>query len=191
MKKVVKNRMLSNDVMNARVGVAFEKYVKRFLSDWKKKESFRPECYGDDTSDDESGDQFVQNQIEFIGRYLGFLLLAGPHMENLNRIRAFLDMQRGVKDKDSIEICFMNGQPYEGYVYVYSLNDIDLADAYSITHYDTLLIKREDNQKWTKPLIKQMVEEVRSDLEYDGDKVPLSYHLFKDTLVIECDFSNY
>lgn len=191
MKKAVKNRMLSDATMKSRVNAAYEKYVKRFLSEWKKKESYRPDCYGDDTGDDELGEQFVQDQIKFIGQYLGFMLLAGPHQENLNRIQYFLDMQGAIKRQDNIEIRFMNGDPHEVYVYVNFLNDIDLADVYQITFYNDLFVTREGGKKWTKRIEKEFVEEVRSDLEFDGDKVPLSYGIMGKELAISCDFSNY
>jgi len=191
MNKPVKNRMLKPEVMRKMVNAAYSKYIKRFRSDWKKKECFRPECYGDDTSDDESGEQFVEDQIAFIGQYLGYMLLAGPHQQNLDRIRAFLDLQGGIMGQDKMEVCFMNGEPYEVYVYVHTLDDIDLADVHLATGYDTLLIKEAVEWGWTKPRLKQCVEEVREDLEYAGDKVPLKHHMFEDTLVVQCDFSNY
>lgn len=191
MKKIVKNKMLSDTTMKSRVNAAYEKYVKRFLSEWKKEDSYRPDCYGDDTCDDESGEQFVQDQIKFICQYLGFMLLAGPHQENLNRIQYFLDMQGAIKSQDKIEIRFLSGDPHEVYVYVDSLNDIDLADVYQITFYNCLLITREGGKKWTKRIVKEFVEEVRSDLEYDGDEVSLSYEIMDKTLAISCDFSNY
>jgi len=146
MKKAVKNKMLSDATMKSRVNAAYEKYVKRFLSEWKKKDSYRPDCY-DDTGDDESGEQFVEDQIKFIGQYLGFMLLAGPHQENLNRIQYFLYMQGAIKSEDDIEIRFLYGDPHEVYVYVNFLNDIDLADVYQITFYNSLLITREGGGK--------------------------------------------
>lgn len=191
MKKTVKNRMMSEATMRSRVDAAYVKYIKRFRSEWKKKGSYLPDCYGDDTGDDESGEQFVEDQIKFIGQYLGYMLLAGPHQENLNRIEYFLDMQGAIKSEENIEIRFMYGDPHEVYVYVNFLNDIDLADVYLITFYNYLYITREGEKKWTKGIAKKFVEEVRSDLEFDGDKVPLNYDIMGKELMIHCDFSDY
>lgn len=191
MKKAVKNRMMSEATMRSKVYAAYEEYIKRFRSEWKKEGSYFPDCYGDDTGDDESGEQFVEDQIKFIGQYLGYMLLAGPHQENLNRIEYFLDMQGAIKSEENTEIRFMYGDPHEVYVYVNFLNDIDLADVYLITFYNDLFITREGEKKWTKRLADKFVEEVRSDLEFDGDKVPLSYGIMGKELMISCDFSDY
>lgn len=191
MEKAVKNKMLSDATMKSRVNAAHEKYVKRFHSEWKKEDSYRPGCYGDDTGEDELGEQFVEYQIKFIGQYLGFMLLAGPHQENLNRIQYFLNMQGAIKSEENIEIRFMNGDPHEVYVYVNSLNDIDLADVYQIIFYNDLFVTREGGKKWTKRIAKDFVEEVLSDLEFDGDEVPLSYGILGKELAISCDFSDY
>jgi len=39
--------------------------------------------------------------------------------------------------------------------------------------------------------VKKFVEEVQSDLEFDGDEVPIGYEIMEKTLAITCDFSNY
>jgi len=186
MQKPRKSKMLSEKAMHSGVNAAYGKYVKRFLSECKKEASYHPECHGDEEGD-EFGEAFVNDQIEFIRQYLGFLLLAGPHEETLGRIKYFLNLQGMLKDEDEIELRFVGGEPDGVYVYVSCLNDIDLDDVHSITGFHTLLSYREGGKKWTKRTAKSFIEEVRSDLEYDGDEVKLKYTLYENLMDITCE----
>ncbi len=97
-KKAELDKMFSKPVMTARVWAAYRKYVRRFLSEWTRDDSYIPIAF--DWKNRSEAEKFMVGQIKFIAEYLGFMLLAGRHAENLSRICFFLDNQGALKDDD-------------------------------------------------------------------------------------------
>ncbi len=186
-KKAELDKMFSKPVMRARVWAAYRKYVRRFLSEWTRDDSYFPIAF--DWKNRSEAQEFMMVQIKFIWNYLGFMLLAGPHAENLARIRLFLNLQGALKDDDKMEMRFLGGEPKEAYVYVSGIVDIDLEDVHSLVDFKTMHIYREGGKKWTKMLAKQIIREVRDDLTYDGDDVKLNYSYDGNLLQISCSVS--
>lgn len=178
MKTSEKNKMLPKKEMMAKVNSLFHEWAKKYRAECRKKMPYTS-VVGEKVS-------IINDQIGFIGKYLAFMLLDGNDQNNLKRIKRFLSMQSAQNYKKRLEIHFLGDSPVEVYVFVDSLNDIDIADTHSITYFDTMLAFREDNKKWTAKSAKTFVETVRNDLEFDGCQALLNYSFDRINLEINC-----
>ncbi|MBI5639263.1 MAG: hypothetical protein HZA17_02450 [Nitrospirae bacterium] len=127
----------------------------------------------------------AEDQIEFIREYVGLMMLDGHSTDNLNRIERFLLMQTSGREAE-MQIIFTGGNPDYVYVLIDMLRDIDVADVYAITEFNTIITRSEDHRIWTRKLAKEFIEELRGDLEFDYPAVKLKYNLNKENMTIRC-----
>jgi len=130
---------------------------------------------------------FLQDQLEFIRMYLGFLLMDGSgRKQTVERVERFLSLQTTVPEAHVIEIHFVGGAPIEAIVCVEDLNDIDIADVHSIVDFDTMYVYKAERKRWTQKSAGAFIEDLRNDLEFDGCKVDLQYSFQRNQLIIDC-----
>ena len=161
----------------------YKKWFKRFQKEWEQPGRYSPSFL---PSTDEDLEYLKQDQIEFIGIYLGHMLIDGDSKENLLRIKHFLKMQ-GASNKDSeFEFRFLHGNPREVYLYAKSPDDIDIADIFGITNFQQMQVYMRNSLNWTTIIAEDFLEFVREDIEFDGLEAELNYS-FKENL-LEIDF---
>ncbi len=121
----------------------------------------------------------LQGQIDFIGYHVALMTFPGPTLENLDRIERFLSMQHlndeyfPDEERPPISITFWGGYPVCVRVYVEELSDIDFEDSYANLYFSTICISDRDCKKWTPRRSEETIEEIKQDMEYDGDEVDL------------------
>lgn len=109
----------------------------------------------------------LNDQLEFIRMYLGFLIIDGKTRSNLNRIKKFLSMQK-INSNAFYQIHFVGGTPRELIVHVDNMKEIDISDTHSLVGFNTILIVRRD-KPWTRKSRNDMFKAIQYDLEFDGD----------------------
>lgn len=130
---------------------------------------------------------FIEDQIEFIRLYLGFILADGPDQkETVERVDRFLSMQKAIPDENMIGMHFVGGAPVEVIVNVETLNDVDVADIHGLVEFDIMFAYRAEGKRWTRKNTGSFIRDLRDDLEYDGCKVDLEYSYGRNQLIIEC-----
>jgi hypothetical protein len=172
----------------------FEKKAYRLLLKWEK--TYRKEarecdyqaldwvyCEEEAREDEKQYQKDVQaalqGQIDFIKYHVALMTFPGPTIENLDRIERFLSMQHLVDkyfpdgEQPPITITFWGGSPVCVRVYVEELSDIDFEDSYVDLYFSTICISDRDCKKWTPRRIEETIEEIKQDMEYDGDKVEI------------------
>lgn len=77
--------MLSKKEMMAKVNSLFNEWAKKYRVECRKKMPYTS-IVGKKVS-------IINDQIDFIGKYLAFMLLDGNGQNNLKRIKRFLSMQ--------------------------------------------------------------------------------------------------
>ena len=153
-----------------KVSSLYEEYVQRFLEEWNHNGSYVP-CVL--IGDEEEGngiqnESFPDEQMEFIRLYLGHMMLSGDSNAHLEEIEHFLSMQGAINTNDRMEFRFLLGNPPEVFVYVDNLIDIDMADTYGLTGFQTMHIYNAREKKWTQRAIKKLLREIKEDFEFDG-----------------------
>ncbi len=161
----------------------YKKWFKRFQKEWEQPGRYSPSFL---PSTDEDLEYLKQDQIEFIGIYLGHMLIDGDSKENLLRIKHFLKMQKAIHTGTDLEIRFLQGNPYEVFVFVYDIDEIDIADVYGICEFKKIYVYRRDGRNWTEKMAEQFVNDVRADLRFDGLIAELQYSYKEHFLEIEC-----
>lgn len=169
--------------METKVKKLYREWVERFLREWEEEGRYSP-AYLPPT--DEDFEYLKQEQIEFIGIYLGHMLIDGDSKENLLRIKHFLSMQGATKKDADLTIKFLSGNPVEVYLYANDLDEIDVADVFGIVEFKTMQVYLQNGQIWTQKPAAQFIESVREDLEFDGLKAELHYEFRNNLLEIEC-----
>lgn len=119
--------------------------------------------------------------INFIQHYCSFILLSGFSVQVLERLKTFLSYQHFADeffDENKIpefEITFQ-GSIIRGAITV-NFNDFrefDFADTFSILEYELIYILNRRQKTWTQKRIKQIITDIKDDLEYDGYEAELS-----------------
>lgn len=64
-------------------------------------------------------------------------------------------------------IRFVGGFPLDAYAYVDSLKDIDIADVFFITEFESMDVYRPKLEKWTKGAAKRFIDEMKKDVLFD------------------------
>ena len=121
----------------------------------------------------------LQGQIDFIKYHVALMAAPGATIGTLNRIERFLSMQHLIDkyfpdgERPPITITFWGGSPVCVRVYAEELSDIDFEDSYADLYFSTICISDRNCKKWTPRRIEETIEEIKQDMEYDGDKVEI------------------
>jgi hypothetical protein len=121
----------------------------------------------------------LQGQIEFIKHHVALMAIEPSERGTLCYIGRFLSMQHLIDkyfpdgEKPPICITFWGGSPICAKVYVEQLSDIDFEDSYSYLYFDVISISNRDYKTWTRKRIKEVIQEIKEDMEFDGDKVKI------------------
>lgn len=141
-------------------------YVRSILKNWEKR--FRancsvnppePYCY--------PPGNLVEDQINFVTQYVACAILDGTSDKNIKKIEHFLSMQCVTNTEERYEIRFIGGYPLDVYAYVDSLKDIDIADIFFITEFESMDIYRPQKEKWNKRTAKRFIDELKEDVLFD------------------------
>ncbi len=145
-------------------GSLFRKEVSKLCKAWAKQ--FRLEMADADN---------LEAQIVFIDSYISSMELDGESEQTLGRIGYFLQMQTPESKGEMMKIIFASGYPDDAFVYVAGLQDIDLAEVYSLTHFEKMIVTQADNMKWTKKAADAFFREVEEDFYFDYTKDEITF----------------
>lgn len=172
--------MLTKKTFESEVGNLLNKWVKDFRAEFIRVRPFTS-VYGNPS--------FVRDQIEFVRLYLGHMQLNGTTRENLERIKRFLSLQRALEEGKDMRIYFIGESPFEVFVTVENLRDIDIADVYGITEFEIMNVFKGKNRRWTPKSAKSFIDAVKEDLSFDGLEADLDYTFKKNNMNVECSIS--
>ena len=133
---------------------------------------------------------FVRNVIEFMIKYMSFMKLNGESEDNLARIKYFFSIQNSESDGEKMKIVFKEGLYPDVFIYADKCQDVDIDDMYTIASFDSMVITREGNKRWTKKSADAFFKEVQDDIYFDNtkDEIFLDYE-FKGKL-LKITFTN-
>lgn len=140
-------------------------YVMSLLKNWEKRFRAdcaikRPEPYGYPPGN-------LKDQINFVTEYVACAIIDGASDEKFEKIEHFLSMQSAQNIGQRFELWFVGGLPLEAYAYVDSLKDIDIADVFFITEFESMDVYRPKLEKWTKRTAKRFIDEMKKDVLFD------------------------
>ena len=162
--------------MRAAVRVLFNKWAREYKADLRKETS----AYNNTS--------FAKDHIEFIQRYVGYMLLDGTAPSNLERIERFLSMQKVVNDNAELEIHFEGGTAIEATVFVEDIRDVDIADVYSFTDFEEILVYKQRHGRWSRKSARAFVRALKEDVGFDGIKGVFKSDFSGSKLHIKCRF---
>lgn len=147
----------------------FNKWEKRYRAE--RSDEFTEKTLGYEEEDIKaaagSEHDLLEDQIDFIIEYIACAMCDGTGKENLAKIRHFLEMQTSSNIGERMELRFFGGNPLEANAYVDSLKDIDIADVFFITEFDSMLVSREKRKSWTKSTAKRFLDDLKKDVLFD------------------------
>lgn len=121
----------------------------------------------------------LKEQIDFIKYHVALLTFPSQTEETLNRIKRFLSMQHLIDkyfpdgEKPPITLTFWGGSPVCARVYVEELTEIDFEDSYAYLYFQTISISNVNFKTWTQKKIKDVIQHIKEDMEFDGDEVEI------------------
>jgi hypothetical protein len=121
----------------------------------------------------------LKGQVEFIKYLVALLTLPEPTKNNVHQIEHFLSMQHLVDEyfpdgkRPPITVTFWGGSPVCARVYVEQLSDIDFEDSYAYLYFQTISISNNSYKTWTRKRIKEVIQHIKEDMEFDGDEVEI------------------
>lgn len=127
----------------------------------------------------------LESQLKFFGRYIFY-----PYNDGIKYsvIKNFLNKQTTEKDRSKYYIQLEGGYPTSVMIAVDEIKEIDLADSQSITEYSEINIYNKFNRKWNNTNALKIVNEVKSDLEFDGETVSIKWKIKNNTLMLKIKF---
>jgi hypothetical protein len=72
-----------------------------------------------------------------------------------------------------ITITFWGGSPVCARIYVEELCDIDFEDSYAYLYFQIISISNNSYKTWTRNRIKEVIQHIKEDMEFDGDEVEI------------------
>lgn len=131
--------------------------------------------------------RFLEDQIEFIRMYLGFMLIDGPGWkQTVERVERFLSLQGPVPGKNTVEIHFVGGAPIEVIVCVEDLGDVDVGEVHSLVGFDAMYIYKSGRRRWTRKSADAFIMGLRGGLGSGWPGVDLKHSFNGNQLIIEC-----
>jgi hypothetical protein len=121
----------------------------------------------------------LQGQMEFIKHHVALMAIEPSERGILRYIRRFLSMQHLIDkyfpggERPPIAVTFWGGSPVCARVYVEQLTDIDFEDSYAYLYFQIVSISNRDYKTWTRKRIKEVIQHIKEDMEFDGDKVEI------------------
>ena len=119
----------------------------------------------------------LQGQIEFIKHHVALMAIGPSERGTLHYIGRFLSMQHLIDFPDGerppIAVTFWGGSPVCARVYVEQLCDIDFEDSYTYLYFQIISISNNSYKTWTRKRIKEVMEQIKEDMEFDGDEVEI------------------
>lgn len=121
----------------------------------------------------------LQGQIEFIRYHVSLMAIEPSERGTLHYIGRFLSMQHLLDqyfpngERPPITATFWGGSPVCARVYVEELSDIDFEDSYAYLYFDVISISNNSYKTWTRKRIKEVIEQIKEDMEFDGDVVEI------------------
>ncbi len=122
----------------------------------------------------------LKGRIEFIKYHTALMTMdSEPTKQNLYRIKRFLSMQHLIDryfpnmKTPPITITFWGGSPVCARVHVEKLSDIDFEDSYAYLYFQTISISNKAYKTWTPKKIKDVIQHIKEDMEFDGDEVDI------------------
>ncbi len=151
----------------------------------------------------EKAERLLDQQVEFIQRFVIYMMLSGETKETLRRIKQFLSYQHlSAKyfreyNKPEFHMTFWGGKSgIPIVVNVKSLQEFDFADSWLEEVYDIICISNNKWKSWTKMRIEKIIEHIKNDFEYDGYKVEIvlesgyAGQLANQEISIQCIFKD-
>ncbi len=119
----------------------------------------------------------LQGQIEFIRYHVSLMAIEPSERGTLSYIGRFLSMQHLIDFPDGkrppITVTFWGGSPVCTRVYVEQLSDIDFEDSYAYLYFQIISISNNSYKTWTRKRIKEVIQDIKEDMEFDGDEVEI------------------
>jgi hypothetical protein len=121
----------------------------------------------------------LQGQIEFIKYHVSLMAIEPSERGTLRYIGRFLSMQHLIDpyfpdgERPPITVTFWGGSPVCARIYVEELCDIDFEDSYAYLYFQIISISNNSYKTWTRNRIKEVIQHIKEDMEFDGDKVDI------------------
>jgi hypothetical protein len=121
----------------------------------------------------------LQGQIEFIKHHVALMAIEPSERGTLRYIGRFLSMQHLIGpyfpdgQRPPITVTFWGGSPVCARVYVEELSDIDFEDSYTYLYFQIISISNNSYKTWTRKRIKEVIQQIKEDMEFDGDEVEI------------------
>jgi hypothetical protein len=121
----------------------------------------------------------LQGQIEFIKHHVALMAIEPSERGTLSYIGRFLSMQHLIDEyfpdgkRPPISVTFWGGSPVCARVYVEQLSDIDFEDSYAYLYFQVISISNNSYKTWTRKRIKEVIQQIKEDMEFDGDEVKI------------------
>jgi len=172
---------MTDTVSEEEIWKLYSNWKKAFQTACKKKP---PEAAAEVAGQEES--TLVKDQVQFIEEMISNIIIDGATSETFDRVRDFLLLQTYPTTGAHMEFHFIGGSPVDVFLFADSIDDIDIADAYSLTLFDLILVTREHGKDWDKKAAEAIIEQIYDDLSFDFDEVSISYDL-PDPGLLEID----
>ena len=121
----------------------------------------------------------LQGQIEFIKYHVSLMAIEPSERGTSRYIERFLSMQHLIGKyfpdgkKPPITVTFWGGSPVCARVHVEELVDIDFEDSYTYLYFQVISISNRDYKIWSRKRIREVIRQIKEDMEFDGDKVKI------------------
>jgi len=121
----------------------------------------------------------LEGQIEFIKHHVALMAIEPSERGTLRYIGRFLSMQHLIGpyfpdgQRPPITVTFWGGSPVCARVYVEELSDIDFEDSYTYLYFQIISISNNSYKTWTRKRIKEVIQQIKEDMEFDGDEVEI------------------
>ena len=76
-------------------------------------------------------------------------------------------------ERPPITVTFWGGSPVCAKLYVEELCDIDFEDSYAYLYFQIISISNNSYKTWTRKRIKEVIQHIKEDMEFDGDEVEI------------------
>jgi len=119
----------------------------------------------------------LKGQIEFIKHHVSLMAIEPSERGTLSYIGRFLSMQHLIDEyfpdgeSPPIAVTFWGGSPVCARVYLEELSDIDFEDSYAYLYFHIISISNRDHKTWSRKRIKDVIQHIKEDMEFDGDEV--------------------
>lgn len=163
-------------------------HVRDYYDKWTKKyiAGFQKIC---PNSDFDEAYNILEDQFSFMWLYISHMSLGVSATQNLKDVKRLLSMQKVANHGTLMELRFLGGNPEEVFVLVEHLGDVDIADVYGINEFKEIYIFKGKNKRWTNKSVKETLEAIKDDLEFDGFIAKFKYKFSNANLLITCSIN--